>query len=410
MYDLIPNGQPTISALEVVEKSYPQPKKIKTANQSLFERTEKMIADQYDLRYNEVSNEIEYREKGQQGDYKTMNENNLLRFLRHNGNNLSSANLSALLNSDFVPIFNPFKDYFENLGEWNEISEPDYIGEIGKYIIAKEPERFMNQLKKHLVRCVACSIVPGYFNKHALVLIDRQNTGKSTLTRWFCPPVLKDYIGENVSTDKDGIISLADNFIINLDELATMSRADINALKSMFSKDKIKIRRPFAKRATVAPRRASFFGSTDRDEFLTDEAGSVRWLCFLIEKIIWDYKKAIDINNVWRQACSLFKNGFKYDLTKEEIKENERINQIYRVSTPEVELISKFFSPGTKEDYDLFYSASEIMQEILVKFPFAKLNHVSIGKAMKTLGFLPSQARKEEFDYPVKGYYLKKNI
>ena len=41
---------------------------------------------------------------------------------------------------------------------------------------------------------------------------------------------------ENISFDKDSLIALIENFIINLDELATFTRVEINALKSILSK------------------------------------------------------------------------------------------------------------------------------------------------------------------------------
>ena len=64
--------------------------------------------------------------------------------------------------------------------------------------------------------------------------------------------------------------------------------------------------------------------STNKDEFLTDETGSVRWLCFeLIGKMNFTYKDKININDIWRQAYSLYKSGFAYQLTPEEIEENE---------------------------------------------------------------------------------------
>lgn len=92
---------------------------------------------------------------------------------------------------------------------------------------------------------------------------------------------------------------LSENFIINLDELAIFDKKEINYLKSLLSKDRVKIRRPFATRATSDARRASFFGSTNNNVFLTDETGSVRWLCFEIDSIDFAYIKNVDIDQVW---------------------------------------------------------------------------------------------------------------
>ena len=85
---------------------------------------------------------------------------------------------------------------------------------------------------------------------------------------------------------KDGLIALTENFLINMDELSTMSRYEVNALKSMFSKDRIKVRLPFEKRATSLPRIASFIGSTNKTQFLNHETDSVRFINFEVVELI----------------------------------------------------------------------------------------------------------------------------
>ncbi|MBI5541378.1 MAG: toprim domain-containing protein, partial [Bacteroidia bacterium] len=310
---------------------------IKDSKTSKFEKVEHLIDEVFTLRYNEVSNDIEYKKNDSEDNFTVMNENNVYRFLQHNHIEFSMAKLMALLKSDFVTRFNPFKNYFINLSPWNEINDQDYIHKLTEYISVTDQERFALHFKKALIRTVACSIDDTVINKQALILVhEEQNSGKSTFIRWLCPNILQQYMAENISTDKDSLIALCENFIINMDELATLSRAEINSLKSMFSKETIKIRRPYDKSPTSASRRASFFGSTNKAEFLTDETGSVRWLCFeLTGRINWDYKKDLSVDDIWRQAYTLYKQGFKYELTADEIKVNDEANQQYQITTPE---------------------------------------------------------------------------
>lgn len=380
-------------------------KKIKEAKISLFAQVEKYLNELYDIRYNEISNEIEYKSK-EEDEYKSLNENTIYRVLQHNNIKFSQSNLMALLRSDFVTVFNPFNDYFNNLPVWNPHTDIDYIDKLSEYIKAKQPERFKKHFKKMLVRSIACALTDGNFNKQAFILVhDKQNSGKSTFCRWLCPPKLKSYYAENISIDKDSLISLSENIFINLDELATLSKVELNTLKSMFSKDYIKIRRPFEKKPAVTPRRANFIGSTNKTEFLTDETGSVRWLCFEIEGINWDYQKDIDIDMVWSQAYILFKSGFKYQLNEDEIHENETVNKDFQITTPEMELIQQNYLPGTKEKNEIFYTASEMQHNLMKKYENnVKLNINNIGKALKMLGFEKSQKFNGAFQ--VKGYYI----
>ena len=379
-------------------------KKIKEAKISLFAQVEKYLNELYDIRYNEISNEVEYKAK-QENEFRSLNESSVYRVLQHNNIKFSMANLMALLRSDFIQAHNPFVDYFDSLPTWKE-GDTDHIDQLSEYVKAKQPERFKIHFKKMLIRSIACGLVDGVFNKQAFILVhDKQNSGKSTFCRWLCPPVLKSYYAENISIDKDSLISLSENFFINLDELATLSKVELNTLKSMFSKDYIKIRKPYDKKPTVASRRANFIGSTNKTEFLTDETGSVRWLCFEIEGIKWAYQKDIDINKVWSQAYSLLKSGFKYQLNEDEVNENEKVNKDFQITTPEIELIQQNYSPGTKEQHEIFYTASNLQHNLMKKYENnVKLNINNIGKALKILGFEKSQ--KFNGAYQIKGYYI----
>lgn len=375
-------------------------------NLSKYAKVEKYLSEIYDFRYNEISNTIEFRAKGEKA-YKEVNEHNIYRMLQHNSIPFSLDNLKSLLRSDFIPVFNPFDEYFNELPSWRE-GDPDYISLFANYIRAKDQERFNLHFRKMFVRSVACALDNEYFNKHVFILVhDKQNSGKTTLCRWICPPGLQNYYSENISTDKDSLISLAENLIINLDELSTLNKAEINALKSIISKQNVKIRRPYDSRPVLMPRRCNFIGSTNKDEFLTDETGSVRWLCFEIDGINWDYKQNIDINLVWAQAFALYKTGFKYDLTIEEIEKNEEVNKHFRIESDEMQFIMKHFEPSEKSVGN-FYTTSSICDFLNTRYPYLKTNANRVGKAMKMIGF---QRNGQEYigKFQVKGFYLLEN-
>ena len=367
---------------------------------------EGFIAEHFDLRYNTISNMVEYKGKDDR-DFSPLNESNIYRMMHLNDIKVSLQQISILLNSDFVPRYNPITSYFIRIGSlWDSTVHGDYLAYLAGYIAIERKKSFINHLKKWMIRTVVCCHDAAYYNKQALILVgERQNSGKSSFMRFLCPPELKGYMAENISTDKDGLIALTENFLINMDELSTMSKYEINSLKSIFSKDRIKVRLPFERRATMLPRIASFMGSTNKTQFLNDETGSVRFLNFEVNSINWNYTEEVDINIAWSQAYQLWKANYPYELTSTEIQQNEIINNQYKLSTPELELILKYLAPGTPEEHEYFWAASEVLQFLLEHtHTRMRLSTINIGKALKMAGFRQSQKRTESF--PIRGYFI----
>lgn len=409
--DLVIRGErPIIKPLDQNDTSDQKQKTEVKKNLSEYEKVENFISERYEVRNNVISNKIEYREINSENiEFKELNENNIFRELQKNFINFSINKLKSMLGSDFVKEYNPFKNYFESLPAYDPNKESDYILSLTNYIPVKDKERLQTQFKKMLVRCIACSLF-NVVNKQAFVLVhDQQNSGKTTFLRWLNPPDLKGYIAENISTDKDSLIAMCTNFFINMDELATLNKAEINALKSIMSKDVFKGRLPYGAREVNLIRRANIVGSTNNTEFLNDETGSVRWLCFeLTDKLNFDYKKDIDINRVWAQAYYLLNNGFKYELTPQEVAENELANANHRIITIEQELIQATFEPGNKgESTSNFKNSTDIKRHLDHIYPGERLNITVIGKALKILRFTQVSEKPPNSRYSIKGYYVK---
>ena len=408
---LNPEIKPSVKPAAKIEEQKKDTEELKQENKNVseYERVERFISERYELRNNIVANTFEVRAKNSDSkDFEQLNENNIFRELQKNHINFSINKLKSLLGSDFLPKFDPIRNYFETLPKWDKQTDTDYILKLSGYLPVKEKDRFEIQFKKWLVRAVACSL-NNIVNKQALILVhDVQNSGKSSFCRWLCPPLLTDYIAENITTDKDSLIAMCTNFLINQDEVSSMNKAEINSLKAVMSKDRFKGRLPYAAKETTLIRRANIIGSTNKTEFLIDETGSVRFLCMeLSEQINFAYKTDIDINLVWSQAYSLLSDGFKYEMTAEEIKENETANAAYRISTTEQELIQAYLVKSKKDNPSaLFKTATDIKQMLYEKVPNERLNIIAIGKALKILGFEREQIRPEGDSNPIKGYYL----
>jgi predicted P-loop ATPase len=354
--------------------------------------TENYLNKNYEIRHNIISNEIEIS-KIDSKDWNELNENTLWIEMQKKSIKVPSSTLEKILRSDFVPKFNPFIDYFNAVPIWDKTV--DYITQYADYVKLspdEDKEQYNYHFKKWCVRSVKCATIENYYNKNAFVISDEgkgQNIGKTTWIRNLCPKTLSNYIKDDLPKDeKDAKISLTQNFIVNLDELASLSRQEINTLKSLFSADNIKVRFPYDKKDSVVRRVANFIGSTNLSTFLHDETGSVRWLCFVADTIDFSYKNNFDMDMLWSQAFALSKDeNFDETITLLDVSINETRNAKFQIQSPEKDLICRYLEiPKTVEETKILTSTE--IQHYLAGFANTiRLNNVTIGKALTSLKF-----------------------
>ncbi|WP_136469007.1 VapE domain-containing protein [Flagellimonas onchidii] len=366
---------------------------------TIYDYTMEYLETKYDLMYNEISHDFQIAFKDSR-NWHYLNLNSLIIELTKAGIDISTSKLEILMRSEWIPKYNPIKEYFESLPKWDGV---DYILKLASYVPTYEKEAFVYHFRKWLVRSIKCALESSYFNKQAFIISHMgQNSGKSTWCRFLCPPELSEFMAEDISNDKDARIQLCRNFLYNLDELAVLSKKDVNALKSFFSKTFINERLPYDRKNTTLPRICSFLGSTNMSSFLNDETGSVRWLCFeLIDKIDFAYSKEINIKDVWSQAYHLAYHdpNFNPELSIKDIKENEERNKKYTKLSSEQELIAKYYEKSN--DMEDFVTASDVL--VSMSCLNLRLNHINIGRALSGFKFQKVKHPKRQ----VYGYLAK---
>jgi hypothetical protein len=405
-------------------KLYINPEKIETIFKKVFEefkeehnidnkpeiaRVEIFLKKHYEMYRNEITTRIEVRLKNepQVNNFDKINADSIFRHLQHENFKFPIDKLKSLLKSDFIPVKNPFKEYFFNLPEWDGV---DYIAKLASYIKTDDQEFWEIMFKKALVRSIACAIGDRE-NRIVMVLVQEdQNSGKSSFIRFLNPFGDKYYTEAPLRDGKDTEFRFSENFIYNLEELSALGALDINKLKAIISKSMVKERRAYAEFEEEYPRRCNFWGSTNKTEFLTDTQNT-RWICIKVNSIDFGYNNlktgeaAINIHDVYTQAYALYKSGFDYDLTKEEAARRDIMNKIYEQSSNEKDLIVKYYIPCEK-NRGKFLSVAEIEIELIIKTDnkLKNMNRAALGRALTQLGFI-SEIKKIN-GHTTRGYWL----
>lgn len=375
-------------------------------------QVEEYLATNYDFRRNLIAKRIEYKKKTET-DWIEANENELWRELARLGYNYGVTKIIQLLKSSFVADFDPIKDYFDNLPEWDG---QEHIYELSKYIVVKpvnDHERFFRMFTKWLVRLIRHGLGGGV-NKESIIFTGAQDKGKTSFFHFLLPKQLQEYFKENPDTDsknKDGKIALTRALIVNFDEMDSMGKKDMAQVKSYMTKTICDDRLPYERTEARTPTIASFVGSTNKKQFLYDETGNVRFISFELDRIIFDKTdptkpnyRNVDIDKVWTQAYMLYKDkSFVCDLTPEETKLNEEINKAFLVRTEEMETISIAMHIPTEGEQSEFLSALEVKNK-LRQLGYMNLDTQRIGKALSAMGYYYHSGRSATNNNPHYGY------
>ena len=317
---------------------------------------------------------------------------------------VNKQDIYNIIESDYVPLFNPFTEYLSTLqsvesvrsvcqNKSPSVGEKDYIRELAATIRVKGGEQeqmlWYRYLKKWLVGMVASWLSDDVVNNVILVLIGEQGAYKTTWFNYLLPPPLKQYFYTKTNANrmsKDDILTLAQYALVCCEELDTMRPAELNQLKAAVTMPSIDERAAYAHYHEHCKHIASFCGTGNNTQFLSDPTGNRRWLPFEVESIVSPRDHPFHYEGIYSQALALYKSGFQYWFTKEEIQELNRHNKQFETPRLEHELVDLYFRKPTDSELGEFMSVARALQ-LISNGISQKLSSVNVGRAFSDLGF-----------------------
>lgn len=354
-----------------------------------IDEMEAFILTQAKVRHNVITDRAEICMKGETEfrDLTDRDENTIWRRAGKTNTIIGPKYLRLILNSEFVPDYNPFIDYFDHLPEWDGTT--DYIGELTGTVQTTTPEMFRSCFRKWFVAILAAIIRKKVVNHEILVFIGEQGAYKTTWFNSLLPPQLEQYFYTKVNSNrmtKDDQFTLAEFGLICFEEIDSMRPSDLNQLKAMITMPTINERAAYAHNKSHRPHIASFCGTGNNLNFLSDPTGNRRWLPFEVKSIVDPHTYQVNYEGVYSQALYLFRHKFCYWFTKDEIKQLNRHNERFEVPNLEEELIRTYYRKPRAGEMGVFISTAEILQRInaLIKIP---LSATKIGIIMRKMEF-----------------------
>ncbi len=214
--------------------------------------------------------------------------------------------------------FHGIKNFFNGLPKWDGTARMETI--FCKFLGAKDTPYTRAVTKNFMLGAIARAFYPGCDYQSSLVLQGPQGIGKSRVLRmlggkhgvnprgesWHV--ALRDSIDDSHAVD-----TMRKGWLIELEEFAATSRADVNAMKGVLSADDVTRRFAYDRRAKTVKAHWVFVGTTNDDSPLRDQTGNRRFLpikCHNKESTIIEGMTADYIRQCWAEAYHVFRSMF----------------------------------------------------------------------------------------------------
>lgn len=253
--------------------------------------------------------------------------------------------------------FNPVVEYLDGLS-WDGVERVD--GLLPRYFGSADGAYERAVGRKLMLAAVRRARHPGTKFDTVPILEGKQGSGKTSALRvlggrWHSDAELGRLDGK----DAPGI--LHDVWILELGELTSMGKADVDHLKAFVSRMEDRYRPPYGKAVKTYPRRCVFVGTTNSNSYLQDLTGNRRFLPVQTGAIDLDALKR-DRDQLWAEAGRIEAGGESLVLpenlwSEAALRQDERL-----ANDPWVDAVKMYL---VKDESRTRYSSQELLEDAL---------------------------------------------
>ena len=173
--------------------------------------------------------------------------------------------------------YHPIRDFLSALPDWDGVPRLDTL--LIDLFGAEDSLYVRAVTRKTLVAAVRRVLQPGCKFDYVLTLVGPQGIGKSTAISTLCgPDYFTDNLSFNMMRDKASAENIQGNWIVELGEMAGVSKAEVESVKGFLSRQDDKYRASYGRRSTPHPRQCIFIGTANQEGgFLRDITGNRRF-------------------------------------------------------------------------------------------------------------------------------------
>ena len=306
----------------------------------------------YDFRYNLLTEETEFRpEDNRDVAFTPVGKRDLNTFCmeaHQDGISCWDKDLSRYVYSTRIAEYHPFRLYMDELPDWDGVDrlcalarrvsdDAVWIKSFHTWMLALTAQ-WMGMTDLH-----ANSVAP-------LLISSEQGRQKSTFCKSLMPQVLARYYTDNLRLSAQGNSErlLSEMGLINMDEFEKYPANKMPLLKNLMQMSSLNICKAYQRNFRNLPRIASFIGTSNHCDLLSDPTGSRRFICIEVEHNI--DCTGIDHSQIYAQLKAELLQGRRHWFTKEEERELQRHNAAYYRICPAEEVFRACYRAASAEE------------------------------------------------------------
>lgn len=345
----------------------------------------------YEFRFNQLTSQVECRQRNSFDFYFRPVDRRLMASITMNaqyeGLKLWDKDVVRYLNSDRVPIYQPVEEFLYGLPHWDG---KDHIGDLAKRVPCSNPH-WAQLFRRWFLSMVAHwrGLGKNHANSTSPILVGPQAYRKSTFCRLILPPCLQAYYTDSIdfSRKRDAELYLNRFLLINMDEFDQIGITQQPFLKHILQKPVVNTRRPNASAVEELRRYASFIGTSNHKDLLTDTSGSRRYLGVEVTGVI-DVVRPVDYEQLYAQAMAALYHNERYWFDEQEEAIMMEANQEFEQSPAIEQLFLVYYRIAEDDEEGEWMLAADLLQRIQkaskMKFSPRQVNY--FGRILQRLG------------------------